>query len=547
MSIVQGVRGDSGDNSHNPIARGFASAKLTEYIGATLPAVHSHRKSERIMSVPLDAKEFVQLVTRVGLVEDYVAKECLYELDDPRGTADAMAKLFERKGFTTPLQSSKLLKGDTDGYILGGYRLLYKISSGSFGRVYRGDDPRTGQIVAIKILRKRWTDDPRRVELFEREGRLGLTLQHPNIVQILAVNKDNITGQYYIVMEFIEGGNLRDIISIRKKLDVDESLRVIEECASGLAYAQSRGLTHRDIKPTNILIGTNKVARLVDFGLAEISQAGAAAMFSDRAPGKEKDDAEVDRTVDYAGLEKLTSCKKGDARTDIYFLGTVLFEILTGQSILPKTRDKLAMQMRLRYELDEPIRRLGQEFGLHSSVVGLVLKMCAFEPASRYQSPALMLEGIKSVRAEIAGGKVTSRQVSGPSTIFVIEDHLKLQDVFRKRFKKMGLRVLMSIDPSQALSRYRQQPFHALIIDAGTVGQAGLEAFDQVLREADLQHLDMTAVLILNEEQANWKATIRIRRGGVVLVRPVKMKDLAGAIGKGLGLDTGDAPEDDAG
>jgi serine/threonine protein kinase len=496
------------------------------------------------MSVPTDAAEFSQLAVRVGLVEDNVAKECLYEIEDKTRPASELGKLMERKGLITPLQTSKLLKGDTDGYILGGFRLLYKIASGSFGRVYRGDDPRTGQIVAIKVLRRRWTDDKKRVELFEREGRIGQSMQHPNIVQILAVSKDPVTGQYFIVMEFVEGGNLRDILSIRKKVDLTEGLHILEECAAGLAYAHSRGLTHRDIKPTNILISTDKIAKLVDFGLAEISH-GAAIMTS-KEPGHQ-DDAEVDRTVDYAGLEKLTGCKKGDARSDIYFMGIVLFEVLTGIGLLPRTRDKQVMQMRQRYELDDTIRRLGVENDLPASVIGLLLKMCAFDPTARYQSPAMMHEGIKAVQAELKGGGSTSslaQQASGPLTIFIAEDHQKLQDVFRKQFKKLGFRVLMSIDPAQALNRFKQQPYHALIIDAGTVGREGVEWYEKVMREAELLHLRFAGMLILNEDQAAWGESVRKRDGGHVLVRPVTMKQLADCLRNSLDLGDGEVGED---
>jgi predicted Ser/Thr protein kinase len=488
------------------------------------------------MSAPLDASEFAQLAVRTGLVEDNTAKECLYELDDRRAPAEAIARMLERKGLLTPLQTGKLLKGDTEGYTLGGYRLLYKIASGSFGRVYRGDDPRTGQIVAVKVLRKRWTEDKKKVELFEREGRLGLTLQHPNIVSILAVSKDNVSGQYYIVMEFVEGGNLRDILAIRKKLEMDEALRIMEECAAGLAFAHSKGLTHRDIKPTNILIATDKTARLVDFGLAEISAASGNAIFTDKRYA-EGDDLEVDRTVDYAGLERLTGQTKGDPRSDIYFLGTVLFEMLTGHAILPRTRDQNAMKDRRRFELDDTIRRLGAEYGLPPNVINLLGKMSAFEPAARFQTPAAMLEAIKTVRAELAGGQVGARQAAGPLTVFVVETNTKLQDVFRAKFKGMGFRVLMSIDPAQAHRRYVQAPYHALIVDAGTVGREGIEAYDNVLREAEVMHLAFAGVLILNEDQAGWKGMLKPRPGGQVLVRPVTMKQLSAAIREGLQLE----------
>src|SRR5262249_5316509 len=178
---------------------------------------------------------------------------------------------LERRGLMTNFQTSKVLKGDNEGFFLGGYRIRYKIKSGSFGRVFRADDPRTGRAVAIKVLRRRWSEDQQRIDLFIREGRMGLTLKHPNIVEVLAINQDPITRQYYIIMEFVEGGDLRQFMQARKeKLSSAESLKLLQDMAEGLAYAYSRGLTHRDIKLTNILISSTKEAKLVDFGLAQM-------------------------------------------------------------------------------------------------------------------------------------------------------------------------------------------------------------------------------------------------------------------------------------
>src|SRR5262249_4510558 len=151
------------------------------------------------------------------------------------------------------------------------------------------------------------------VELFEREGKVGMTLHHPNLVEILAVSRDPITQQYYLVMEFVEGGNLREILTIRKKLEPAEALKIIDDAAAGLAYAYSRGITHRDMKLTNVLISSTGTAKVVDFGLAGMY----GRMRLDL--GKGKDDGQVDRTVDYAGLEKATGVSHGDTRSDIYF------------------------------------------------------------------------------------------------------------------------------------------------------------------------------------------------------------------------------------
>src|SRR3954453_9733990 len=148
------------------------------------------------MTTP-NAASVAQLALQLNLVTDEHLRECWDELDSGIHAADVLLKLLERKGYLTPYQSSKLLRGDTEGYFLGGYRVLYKIASGSFGRVFRADDPRTGDDVAIKVLRRRHTEDAKKIELFEREGRLGISMHHPNIVRILAFNHNKPTWQYF--------------------------------------------------------------------------------------------------------------------------------------------------------------------------------------------------------------------------------------------------------------------------------------------------------------------------------------------------------------
>ena len=479
------------------------------------------------MAQPNDASEVADLAVRMNLVAEQTARELLFELEDRRAPAADFVRLMERKSLLTPLQSTKILKGDTDGYFLGGYRLLYKIASGSFGRVYRGDDPRSGQIVAVKVLRRRWTEDPKRVESFEREGRIGMTLDHPNIVRLLAVNKDAATGQHFIVMEFVEGDNLKNILNARKKLEVDEALNIMEECADGLAYAWARGLTHRDIKASNILMGTDKIAKLVDFGLAEIHSGATLIMTG----VKNTDEEQADRTVDYAGLERATGVKSGDIRSDIYFLGHVLFELMTGIPLMPLTKDKHARMSRRRFEdVETTLGRMAQDHNMPQSAVKVIAKAVALEPTQRYQTPAIFVEAIRTARAELRVGVEEAKQArraSGMLTVYVVESNAKLQDAFRDRFKKMGFRVLMSMDASQAFKRYQTQPYHALVIDVGTAGSDGVDAYRRVLNEAAMMNLDMSGVLILNEDQKAWGAGVATLPGGTVLVRPVTMKQLA--------------------
>lgn len=481
------------------------------------------------MSIP-DAAGVAQMAQRLGLVTEDQLQDAWIELGEKTGPAAPFLRFMERKGHLTPWQASKLIKGDTDGFVLGGYRVLYKISAGTFGRVYRADNAGTGEIVAIKVLRKRWADDQRKIGLFEREGKVGLGMQHPNIVRILAVNKDVKNGQYFIIMEFVEGGNLKEFLHGRKKLSPLESLKLLEETANGLAYALTLGLTHRDLKATNILISSTMTAKLVDFGLAEFKG------------GTVEEAGEMDRTVEYAGLEKATGAVKGDYRSDIYFLGCTFHEMLTGRPLLNPVKDARARMLKQRFELGSHLNR--DDPDLPPAVFSLLARMVALEPNDRFQTYEQLIEAIGIVRAELTGGKIAA--AVGTKTVFVVEHHPKLQDAFREKLKEYGYRVLISINAAQAVARYNQKPFHAIIVDCGTANRDGLEAYKKVLDQADRQRVGCAGILILNEDQAGWAEEVSAASNSSVLVRPVLMKQIIQTLRDYLGdaeQGTGDRGE----
>ncbi len=462
-----------------------------------------------------DATAVAQLAVKMGLVTPSRMEEVKQEVNGLGADAGPLLRQLERKGYLTPWQSNKLLKGEQEGYFLGGYRVLYKIASGSFGRVFRAEDPHTGEIVAIKVLRQRWSDDPHNIELFEREGKLGKSLRHPNIVTILDVNKDPATRQYYIVMEFVEGGNLRDFLAIRKKLEPSEALRLLEDAAAGLAYAYSKGLSHRDVKLTNILISTQQTAKLVDFGLA--------AMFT---YGPKDEDSKMDRTVDYAGLEKATGVKSGDVRSDIFFLGCVLFEMLTGRPPLHLTRDRRARMNPDRFDNIVPMS--AEEVTAPPVVFRLVETMIAFQPQNRYQTPAQLLEAVRQARRQVGQPDQSGQPPPPPEpTVFVIERNQRLRDLLRENLREMGYRVFLAGDPTTALQRFRQQPCDALIMDAGSLEDEDILEFDRILTAADRKKHPSAGILILSEKQAGWKDRIPAHPKTTILIRPLTLKQLA--------------------
>jgi len=467
----------------------------------------------------LDAGTLANTTVRMGLLSNDQADEAWQELESRAAPAEEFLRCMERKGYLTPFQSNKLLKGDTEGFLLGGYRILYKIASGSFGRVYRADDPSTGRVVAIKVLRKKWSEDQHKIDMFMREGKMGMSLVHPNIVEILAVNHEKKNNQYYIVMEFVEGGNLRDFLNIRKKLPTTDVLRILEDTSAGLAFAMSKGITHRDMKLTNILLSSQGPAKLVDFGLA-------GGQFG---PSDDKEDVSVDRTVDYAGLEKNTSAPHGDPRSGLFFVGCVAYELLTGRSPMEYTRSAVTRMSAQRFEKIVPMT--AEEVEAPPSVFRLIENLMVLDPETRIQTSAQLLERIRECRGEIEG-KIDPAQAAkkAQTTIFLVESDEKLQDVLRTKLKEEGYRILIAANPVRALDRFRQQAFDLLIVDADTTGENGYYVFERIMDDVQRQNLPCKGILMINADQEKWRERAEEFTAAAVLTQPIKYKQLLKAI-----------------
>src|SRR5262245_29731918 len=259
------------------------------------------------MSAP-KVDELCRMLVRLQLVSEQQIEICLEQLGRKTFQPDDLLKCLENKGLLTSYQVGRIAKDEIDGLVLGRYKLMYRNASGSFARVYRACDLRTGKMVGLKVLRQRWSEDTKAVAEFHREAELGKTLKHENIVPIYEVGESN--GQHYFAMEFVEGGNLRDFINIRKKLSPLEATKCLVEMTEGLNYAFLKGSTHRDLKMTNVLMSSQGIAKLVDFGLAGIAD-------DERSGGESSQ-----RALEYATLEKNTGVPRNDSRSDLYFLGT---------------------------------------------------------------------------------------------------------------------------------------------------------------------------------------------------------------------------------
>ena len=266
----------------------------------------------------LSAEQIAQRAFDLDLLDDRSYREVGGEarhLD-----AVEFQQLLLRRELLTPYQMERLLRGDRSGFFFGQYKVLYQVGAGTFARVYRTVHRDTGQVMAAKVLRQRFSNEPEKRNRFDKEADVGRSLRHPNIVAIQEVGSDK--SNHYIIMEFVEGQTLRDFLRIRKQLQPLAAVRLMIDIARGMDYAFRRGVFHRDMKASNVLVSSSGQAKLVDFGLA-----GIDPTLSDEAL------AGVDnpRTIDYVVLERATNVRKDDSRSDIFFIGAIFYHMLSGR------------------------------------------------------------------------------------------------------------------------------------------------------------------------------------------------------------------------
>jgi serine/threonine-protein kinase len=267
----------------------------------------------------------------------------------------------------------------------------------------------------------------------------------------------------------------------------------------------------------------------VDFGLAGVQGSTEA-----EAEGFSR------RTIDYAGLERATGCRQDDPRTDIFFAGTIFYQMLTAHPALPDNRDR-AQAGKARYQDIKPILELVPKLPLPFTVV--VNKALEFDPEKRYQTPGDMLvelklaiKRVKSAKDGKAGGGPELHSSEGldeqgqPRKLMIVEADVKMQDMLRELFKKNGYRVLVSSDPERALARFFQDPQAAdvVLMTTGTNGRAALDAFNRFGQEAATR--DLPTVLLLDQNHHHWAEHAKSGEHRIIAKMPIKMRELREAL-----------------
>ncbi len=327
----------------------------------------------------LKVDAFLDLVRRSGLVEKDRLAELVVELKreaDGHSVSDTelVARRFVQANLITRWQADRLLEGRYKGFFLGKYKLLGHLGTGGMSRVYLGEHVLMQRRVAIKVLPKDRVEDSSYLARFHREAQAAASLDHRNIVR--AYDIDNVGDLHYIVMEYIEGRDLQQMVKDGGPMDYVAAADYIRQAAEGLAHAHQSGLIHRDVKPGNLLVDQKNVVKILDLGLARFideQKASLTVAFDENVLG----------TADYLAPEQALDSHRVNARANIYGLGCSLYFLLTGHP--PFVGGTLAQRLMMHQKQPPPSILLDRP-DAPADLVEICMKMIAKKPGDRYQS-----------------------------------------------------------------------------------------------------------------------------------------------------------------
>jgi serine/threonine protein kinase len=302
----------------------------------------------------------------------------------PSPHADTGFQQSSSKSIAPGAEPSWIVSSDLPFQHLGHYQIVGRIGHGGMGDIYEGYEAKLDRRVAIKVLPAELARNEDFIHRFQKEASAAAKIGHPNIIQIYFIGED--AGHHYFAMEYIDGESLAQMLAGRKRLPVAEALTLMEQCLAGLAAAHEHGLVHRDIKPGNILLDQrNRRALLADFGLVKALGASTHLTATGTVMG----------TVDYMPPEQILG-QPIDHRADLYSLGVVLYQILSGRLPFPAASAH-AMMFQHAYEPPLPLRESAPEVA--ETLESIVAKLLAKNPNERYQNAQEVLADLQAFRA----------------------------------------------------------------------------------------------------------------------------------------------------
>jgi len=332
---------------------------------------------------------FGKMVLEQGLCTDEELRRSLKEMEARRKVNPVILKdLMMELGYITKTQAERLgtniKESKAAAHQIPGYRILGKLGAGAMAIVYKAQQLSLNRMVAIKVLPKRFSENPEYVERFYKEGQAAGSLNHPNIVQAIDVGEAG--GYHYFVMEYVEGKTLYDDLAAGKIFSEDEALEIIIQVAHALAHAHAKGLIHRDVKPKNIMINTAGEVKLADMGLARATTDLEAA---------QTEQGKAYGTPYYIAPEQIRGKIDIDGRADIYGLGATFYHLVTGRVPFMAKDSGDVMRKHLREKLIPPDHI---NTSLSAGISEVIEIMMAKKREDRYKNVEELLVDLEALR-----------------------------------------------------------------------------------------------------------------------------------------------------
>jgi serine/threonine protein kinase len=307
----------------------------------------------------------------------------------------------------------------TEPQKLGKYNIVGKIGKGAMGEVYKGHDPVLNRFVAIKIIAETLGTDSDLVERFKREARNAAGLNHPNIITIYDFVEEE--GHLYMVMELLEGKDLKELIKSGAPVTMEQILSIMEQIADGLGFAHSRGIIHRDLKPANIHVSNNGQVKILDFGL--VHEASSDMTKTGQVMG----------TPNYMSPEQVQGLRV-DPRSDIFSLGAVFYELLTRKK--PFGADSIHATMFKVVQGDrEP---LAQYTHLPKPLINLVDRALDKDPEGRFADAGALRDHLRVLRRAVMRGKDAESTFTGGEEMTIVTPAAETGSITPASHEKSG-------------------------------------------------------------------------------------------------------------